>query len=175
MIIWINGAFGIGKSTVAKEVHKILGKNKSLIYEPDEDFIPFLKNQSNIIHSGGTLPQNNINFIIQIRQKIYKLVSKETQRILIIPMSITEEICKVELLDYLEKNNIQIKHIILTAEKNTIKNRIQEDSINRDKTLANVFLESNIKFIENTFHKIEKINTEEKTIKEIATEIIDLL
>lgn len=43
MIVWIDGTFGIGKTTSALEVCNILGKNKCVFYDPDIDFKEFLK------------------------------------------------------------------------------------------------------------------------------------
>lgn len=174
MIIWINGTFGVGKSVTANVAHNILWKNKSLIYDPDEDWKLFFENQ-HIFCGGGTLPQNNITFIKQLRQKIYNLAFNERDKILIIPMAITEKTCKDELLDYLKNKNLQIKHIVLTAKKNTIKDRIKKDITDRDKNIANNFLEPNIKFIESTFPNVNKIDTEEKSIEIVAKEIISLL
>ena len=51
-------------------------------------------------------------------------------------MSLVDKRCQEELLDYFEKKNVPMVHIILEAEKETIISRIENDPI-RDNNAQN--------------------------------------
>ena len=62
-------------------------------------------------------------------------------------------------------------HIILTASKENLIDRIRNDS-NRDKEDALNLLENNLKFLETEFSQDEWIETDNKCISDIVKEII---
>ena len=118
----------------------------------------------------GALPQNNKNFIIEFRNVIKSKIKNEEKN-LIIDMALTEKECKDGLIDSLKKDGINILHIILTASKENLIDRIRNDS-NRDKEDALNLLENNLKFLETEFSQDEWIETDNKCISDIVKEII---
>ena len=67
-----------------------------------------------------------------------------------------------------------IIHFILTAEKETIKSRINADE-SRDKNFSLEFLEFNQNFLIDNFKDAKYINTENKDVNEVAKEILSYL
>lgn len=171
MIIWLDGTYGIGKTTVAEQLKKVLQNKNIKFLNSDYLYTEIIKRDS--LSGGGAVPQNNINFLRVIRNEIQEeLVS--TDGILIIDMALTQKESKELLFDYLKNEGIAIKHFILTASINTIKKRI-ENSENRDKVLAYSYLEQNIHFLNSNYDDAIRIDTENKNSNEIAKEIIKYL
>lgn len=162
MIVWINGTYGVGKSSVAKKLSEILG-DKSEIIETDFYFKEFCKKKFFKV-GGGFYPQNNKVFINDLSEIIESKENKN--KIIIVPMTVTMEESKQGLIDYLSKK-IELKHIILTADKEVIKDRINND-FNRAKDTSLYWLDSNIALLNRKFNNTKTINTTNKTVEEIA-------
>ena len=82
-------------------------------------------------------------------------------------MAITETQCKEEIFGYLANRHKNISHIILTASKDNIKNRIESDDNKRDKKTALDKLEENISFLDKNFPNTLRIDTDNKSICDI--------
>lgn len=118
------------------------------------------------------MAQNNKAFLVQTREKMIELDKKASKdnKILIIPMAITEIECKELLLDYLLSENIDIKHYILVSGVETIKGRIMNNE-DRDKNFSLTFLKANNTFLDENYKDAIRINTDQKTPEEVANEI----
>lgn len=169
MIIWLDGTYGIGKSTVAEKIKQLLDDENIEILESDNIYMKMIQKNPLTALGTGTLPQNNIHFINLFKELIEEKSSKKN-KIFIVDMSITQKECKVELFEYLKNKNIEILHIILTASKETLFTRI-ENSTNRD-SISLLYMDENIKFLNDNFKTDIRVNTDNKTIDEIANEII---
>ena len=99
MIIWLNGTYGVGKSSVARKIKEML-KIKSEIIESDLCFQIFCKERLTKV-GGGCYPQNNIFFINDLR-KIIEEKEKDND-IVIVPMTVAMKESKEGLIDYLWK------------------------------------------------------------------------
>lgn len=171
MIVWINGAYCVGKSSSAKKIEEIIGENVVEILESDYFYLEMLNNNPYLAF-GGTLPQNNLHFISYFK-KIIEERLENTNKMLIVVMSLTQKECKELLFDSLKDANKNILHIILTASKEIIKFRIENDTNSkRDKNFALSWLDENLQFLNNNFNDAMRINTETKNINDIAFEII---
>ena len=168
MIIWLDGTYGVGKTSIALQLEKVLHSEKVKLLISDSAYKEFTIR--NPFAGGGAIPQNNKNFIIEFRNEIEKqLISKDS--IIIVDMSLTQTEAKELLLDYFVNKGINIKHFILNASITTLKKRIEE-SENRDRELAYFYLKQNIDFLSKNYNKAIWINTDGKDIKEITEEII---
>lgn len=68
MIIWIDGAYGVGKTTVARKVKEILGGDTEIV---DSDYYyQEMINENGLLALGGTLPQNNKVFLARFKKVI---------------------------------------------------------------------------------------------------------
>lgn len=168
MILWINGTYGVGKTSVANEIRNLY-KYNSKVLEPDEIWMSSLKSNPKIIFGDGTSPQNNKNFI----KILYSTIEKELLNydgLLIVPMTITDSIGYDSLIERLG-NKYRLKHVILESKKEIIVKRINKDK-ERDKSFALTYLDINIKFLENIDEAIH-IDTSNLTPKEVAKIIIN--
>lgn len=165
MIIWINGTYGIGKSSVAERLKEML-KDKSEIIEADLYFEIFCKEKF-IKVGGGCYPQNNKFFINDLRKIIED--KEKNNNIVIVPMTVAMEESKVGLIKYFSKKSM-LKHFILTADKSIIKDRINND-YGRVKETGLNWMDNNIDFLNSNFEDAYFINTNNKTIEEIANKI----
>ncbi len=162
MIIWINGTYGVGKTTVANTVDKIYSGN-SKVLEPDKLWFSFL---SSGFRGGGTYPQANKNFIDFFKVQINEIVSNY-EGLIIIPMTLTEQLSYNTLI---KTNQNKIKQFILEANENIIRERINKDK-NRDKNLATYSMKGNIDFLNKISDAIH-IDTSNMTSDEVANYII---
>lgn len=176
VVIWINGACGVGKSTIAKEIKRNFSDDKIEIldsdyyYQPKNYFYRKDEKSGKYICGGATRQQNNKIFIEDFK-KILEEKFKDRNKQFIIPMSLTDVACK-DLI----KINKNILHIILTADKEIIESRIKFDSDpSRDKKFNLEWLEQDIWFLNNNFEDAIRIDTNNKNIRDTADEIIQYL
>lgn len=165
MIIWINGGFGVGKTTVANKLKEKIGE--SIIYDP-ENIGTFLSN---------TLPVKEDDFQDYelwrtLNYEILKYLSARYNTI-IVPMTITNTQYYNEIAGSLERDGIIVKHFVLVASKETIIKRLDE---RRNSTN---WAYSQVDRCVNTFNlssvQYEKINTDNVSIDEVVHNILKLL
>lgn len=177
MIIWIDGAYGVGKTAVAMRIKELLSDSEAELLESDyysneslRRLVEEAKASNSFPHIGGVLPQNNMRFIIEFRELIVEK-SQDTDKKLIIDMALTMVECKENLIDYLESEGKDIVHVILTADEETIKLRIKNDE-NRMKETALEWLTQNISFLDRNFPDAIRIKTDNRDVDDIANEIM---
>lgn len=169
MIIWIDGAYGVGKTTVARKVKEILGGDTEIV---DSDYYyQEMINENGLLALGGTLPQNNKVFLARFK-KVIEDKLENTNKLLIIVMALTQKESIELLFDYFNSDR-DILHIILTASEETIKARIEAD--NRGKGTALEWLTYNLAFLDVNSPDAIRIDTENKDVDTIANEIISYL
>ena len=151
MIIWVDGTYSVGKTTVAKKIAARFGSEAELL---ESDY-----------YSNETLKR----IVELIKEK-----SKDTNKKLIIDMALTRTECKENLFDCLQKEGKGIVHIILTADKETIKERIKKDA-NRMKDIALEWMVDNIEFLNSNYPDAIWIKTDKRDIDDIVDEIIEII
>ncbi len=177
MIIWIDGTYGVGKTAVAMKVKESFSDDDTELLESDYYNSEFLKRiveeakvNNSFPHIEGTLPQNNTRFLQEFRELIEEKL-KNADKNLIVDMAVTMKECKEKLFDRLKSDDKNIVHIILTADEDTIKSRIENDG-NRMKETAKEWLVQNISFLDKNFPDAMRIKTDNRSVDEIAAEII---
>lgn len=180
MIIWIDGAYGVGKTAVAMKMKEIFSDDNTELLEADyysnellKRVVEEAKANNSFPHIGGTLPQNNMRFIQEFRKMIEEK-SQNLNKKLIVDMALTMTECKKELFDYLVSEGKNIVHIILVADDDTIKLRIRNDK-NRMKEVALEWLMQNIAFLDNNFPDAIRIKTDNRDIDDIVAEVISII
>lgn len=165
MIIWINGTYGVGKTTVANKVNKICSSNSKVI-EPDKLWLSSLAENPMIVFGDGAYPQVNKKFLDYLNSKINKIISNY-EGLLIIPMTLTERLSYNKLI---EPNKDNIKQFILQANEDVLYKRIYSDN-GRDTSLATTTMHTNIDFLNKISDAIH-IDTSNMTSDEVANCII---
>ncbi len=167
MIIWINGAFGSGKSTVAEKLHERI--EWSHIFDPEQvgyflwdNFPEELKEKENFQH---------MPIWREFNYKILKYLNETYDGDLIIPMTLYTKQYYDEIIGSLIKDGIDVKHFILSASKKTIINRLVQRGEKED-CWAVQHIDKCINFYENEVTEI-KIDTENKEVNQIVDIIFE--
>lgn len=167
MIIWINGAFGSGKSSVAESICKKL--NVVHLYDPEQvgyflwdNFPEEMKRKGNFQH---------IPIWREFNYKILKYMDSNYDGIIIVPMTIYIKQYYDEIIGRLRNDNVEVKHFILSASRQTIINRLIKRGESEDCWAAQ-HIDICLKAFESYISK-EKIDTEFRNVDEIAAEIIE--
>ncbi|MFH8634893.1 AAA family ATPase [Streptomyces lydicus] len=122
MIIWLNGPFGGGKSTTAALLHQQL--THSLITDPEE--VGFLLRKSI-----GDHPRRQKDFQdYPMWRKLVADVCAELDRFtqggpVIAPMTLLRREYAEEIFEALAKSNVEVRHLLLHADSDTIRARIE--------------------------------------------------
>jgi hypothetical protein len=119
MIIWLNGAFGAGKTQTSYELHRRIPG--SFVYDPENVGYFIRKNMPQAI-SGGDFQDipvwREMNFLML--QHIYR----EFEGTIIVPMTIVNTQYFAEIVGKLRSDGADIRHFTLCASKETIHKRL---------------------------------------------------
>ena len=166
MIVFINGTYGVGKTQVANKINQLYN-DKAKVLEPDQLWIEEIKKDFTVALGGGAYPQNNKKFLQILKNRIDKEI-KECKGILIIPMTITEDLSYNNIIKPYKNN---VKHFILTADEKVLRQRILEDKL-MDKSLAVNNIENNKRYLAKISNAIF-IDTSNMSIDEVAKSVIE--
>jgi len=124
MILWINGAFGSGKTTTAYELNRRLPN--SFVYDP-ENVGYFIRRNTNNLFSNGDF--QDIPLWREMNYKILGMIAEKYDGVIIVPMTIVDPGYYKEIVEKLISDGIEVKHYILYAERDVIKRRIKKRTI----------------------------------------------
>lgn len=163
MIIWINGSFGVGKTSIAELLKNEL--YKSFIYDPEEigGFLSNMFNHEKDDFQDYELWRTLNSDILKYLCSIYEIV--------IVPMTIISNEYYDEIVNELETTGIKINHFILCASKENIINRL--DSRENSTEWAYNQVDKCINAFESNKFRGKKINTDNITISDVVKIIID--
>jgi deoxyadenosine/deoxycytidine kinase len=174
MIIWIDGTYCVGKTSVAKRLDERLGDDIELL-ESDYYFDEMIKKtikKAKVDHSfflkGYSLPQNDMRFIKEFKKLIVEK-SNNTNKNLIVDMALTQMECKKYLFDSLQEEGRTIVHIILLADEENLKLRIKKDE-NRMKEVALDWMKDNVSFLNDNYSDAMRIKTDNMSTNDIVDE-----
>lgn len=118
MIVWINGSFGVGKTTVAEKLKEQL-KN-SFIYDPEEIGVFLSK-----IMSDKKMDFQDYELWRTLNFEILKYLSKK-YLFIIVPMTITNKQYYKEIVERLRIDGIVVRAFILDASREVIIERLNK-------------------------------------------------
>ena len=173
-IVWLDGTYGIGKSTTAMKLVESFPNKDLQVLDSDYYYQKLGKEDVHKIISGGTMPQNNIYFIKYFREIIEEHLNTH-EKPLIVVMALTQKECKEQLYNFLENKSIKILHVILTAEPEVIRERINSNRKEETKFLALEFLNENLSFLENNFKNAIILDTATMDCDNISQKILSYL
>jgi hypothetical protein len=166
MIIWINGAFGSGKTTCTFELNKRLPN--SFVYDPENIGYFIRKNIPIELHESDF--QNHDQWRL-FNYEMLKYLNISYEGIILVPMTLVNRQYYDEIIGRLIEEGIDVKHFILYAEKKTIEKRL-----NKRFEWGNGWAKSQIDRCIYAFnHDItdEKIITDNKTVDTIVEELAE--
>lgn len=119
-IIWINGAFGSGKTVTAAELHRRMPA--SFIYDPEN--IGFFLRKNTPSETGKRFMDFQDDPLWQkFNYEIIKDIIYSYSGILIIPMTIIRPEYFHKLIGLLREDGIRVDHFILGADRKTLMHR----------------------------------------------------
>ena len=126
MIVWINGAFGAGKTTVAHELHRRL--ERSFVYDPENvgDFL-----RKNMPRECHTPDFQDMDLWRSFNYQILKNIHEMYGGTVIVPMTLVDPVYYREIVRRLIDEGVPVVHVILYAGRETILKRLGKRSLGR--------------------------------------------
>lgn len=122
MVIWINGAFGSGKTSVANVLRSKMGNVH--LFDPEEiGFFLWDNFPENMKRKGDF---QNIPLWREFTYKMIKYISENYDGTVVIPMTLINEVYYNEIIGMLLRDGISVRHFILSASKETILYRLKQ-------------------------------------------------
>lgn len=172
MIIWINGIRGIGKSTISEEIaEKLKGENIALLHS-DEYFVRMLNDNMNLALGTGTHPYDNKYFSDYFCKQIESEL--EQGKKVIVDMALIDLECKENIFNNLNNKYVAI-NFILVASIDNLAYRIHSDNNREEKKEQIEWAKRDIEFLNKNFRNGIFIDTNNKSVDEIASEIIRII
>lgn len=164
MIIWLNGAFGAGKTTCAFELNRRLPN--SFVYDPENVGFFIRKNIPRELYKPNFQDHEEWrSFNHTMLTKLYQ----EFKGTIIVPMTIINSQYYEEIIQQLINDGAVLKHYILYADKETILNRLNK-RLRRGDTWAKSQIDQCIYAFNNDITE-EKIITDNRSIDSVVDEI----
>ena len=124
MIIWLNGTHGAGKTTTSALVQSLIPGSRVLdaekVGETLMDIQPGLPPTDNFQHWPPWRP-----LVVETARQVLDY----TGGILIMPMTVLVESYWREISDGLAAHSIPVRHFLLHADHNTLRSRIENDTV----------------------------------------------
>lgn len=120
MIIWINGAFGSGKSTAAYELQRRLPG--SYVYDPEEAGFYIRKQLPQGIHKDDF---QDYEMWRDINYRMLKYVSDHYSGSVIVPMTIVNPKYYQEIVGRLQLDGVEVRHFALWASRDVLIRRLK--------------------------------------------------
>ena len=124
MIIWINGAFGSGKTTTAHELNRRL--SNSFVYDP-ENVGQFIRDNTNGLFAEGDF--QDIPLWREMNYKILRMIAEKYDGVIIVPMTLVNPEYYREIIERLTAAGVVVKHYILYAGREEIRRRLRKRSL----------------------------------------------
>ncbi len=166
MIIWINGAFGSGKTTCAYELNRRLPN--SHVYDPENIGYFIRKNIPEKLNEPDFQDHEQWRLF---NYEMLKYLSDAFDGVIIVPMTLVNRQYYDEIIGRLTKEGIDIKHYVLYAEKKTIEKRLNK-RLERGNTWAKAQIDR-CTYAFNHYIMEEKIITDNKSIDNIVEELAE--
>jgi len=124
MILWLNGAFGSGKTTVAYDLHRRLPG--SCVFDPESfGFCLF----DNIPESCRAKDFQDIPLWRETNRKMMEMLERDYSGITIVPMTLVNPAYWQEIIGELRAGGADVKHFILYASPETLRKRLKKRSL----------------------------------------------
>lgn len=125
MIIWINGAFGSGKTTTAFELHRRMPD--SFVYDPENVGYFIRKNAPDCL-SGGDF--QDIPLWRDMNYEMLRLIHERHSGDIIVPMTLVNPNYFEQIVGHLRRDGIEVRHFILYAGREELVRRLKVRSWN---------------------------------------------
>ncbi len=168
MIIWLNGAFGAGKTQTAYELKRRIPN--SIIYDPEQ--VGFFINQSfpKEIKKGDF---QDYEIWREFNYKTLKHIHSGYSGTIIIPMTIVNPQYYEEIIGRLKNEGVDVHHFVLEASKETLQKRLKS-RFEKKNSWPEQQIERCLAGIADPIFE-DKINTNDLTTEQVAETIASVL
>ncbi|MDP4091253.1 MAG: AAA family ATPase [Bacillota bacterium] len=165
MIIWINGAFGAGKTQTAFELNRRI--ENSFVYDPENLGFFINKNIPSSIKNKGDFQDYEV--WRELNFSLIKYIEEKYDGVLIIPMTIVNPKYYNEIVGSLQEHGVAVKHYALIASKATLLKRLKSRGDGADSWPAQQ-IDRCLEGLSNEVFQ-HHINTENMSIEDVVEEI----
>lgn len=120
MIIWINGAFGAGKTETSIELQKRIPN--SFIFDPENTGFFIRENIPKEISLGDF---QRYSMWCEFNYSMLSYISNEYSGPIIVPMTLVDLLLFEEIIGRLRSDGVTVHHFTLCASKETLKKRLR--------------------------------------------------
>lgn len=166
MILWINGAFGSGKTTCAKILEKQLPN--AFLYDPEQAGF-FIRDQL-----PESLQKPDFQHHPEWREFNYRMLSKiatSFDGVILVPMTLVDATYVDEIIGRLQRDGVDVRHLILEANRQTLVKRL-----NKRFEWFNSWGKAQIDRCQSAFEsniRAEKIITDHRSKQDVAQAVAD--
>lgn len=164
MIIWLNGAFGVGKTQTAFELHSRIPH--SYVFDPEKIGFLLRRIVPSEVHVGDF---QNHRIWREFTYQGLQYVAENFAGTIIVPMTVVDSLYYDQTVGALRRKGLQVSHFTLLASHNTILRRLQRRGDGSNSWGARQ-LDRCLESLSNERFAVH-LNTEEKTIEAVAEEI----
>lgn len=164
MILWLNGSFGAGKTTVAHELQKRL--ERAYVYDP-ENIGYFLR--KNAPEECKTPDFQDVPLWRDFNYETLKWIAGTYPGVIIAPMTLNRGQYFDEIIGRLQKDGVPVCHVILWASRETLLRRLKKRSLGRlsREEFAVQAIEKSLDFFASRPEE-EKIVTDDLTVDQVV-------
>ncbi len=120
MIIWINGAFGSGKTTVATLLREKI--DGSFLYDPENVGYFLWQNEPESIKCKDNFQHEYLWRYFNYR--MLKNIAENYEGDIIVPMTLVDRSYYDEIIEKLRSDGIKVSHFVLYAKRETLLSRL---------------------------------------------------
>ena len=168
MIIWVNGAFGVGKTQTSNELHRRIQNSFFFDAENAGYFI-----RDNLPEEIAKNDFQDFEMWRSFNYDMLKYIDKNYDGIVIVPMTIVNARYHKEIIGRLRNEGVEVHDFVLLASKEVILKRLEKRSEGRDSWAAQQ-IDRCIDGFKSDIYQY-KIDTNNMTISEVAEEICRIL
>lgn len=167
MIIWINGAFGSGKTQTAFELHRRIPN--SYVYDAENAGFFIRNNLPREIHTGDF---QNYKMWREFNCSMLEYINSHYNGTIIVPMTIADPLFFEEIVGKLRNDEVNINHFVLSASKETLLRRLRSRGEGKNSWAAQQ-IDRCITGLSNKIFDYH-IDTENKAIEDVVLEIASI-
>ncbi|MDR0861691.1 MAG: AAA family ATPase [Oscillospiraceae bacterium] len=166
MIIWINGAFGAGKTTAAFELQRRI--HGSFVFDPENIGYYFRKHLP-LSEGAKSGDFQDIPLWRSMNYDMLRYAAREFDGVIIAPMTVVNPQYFDEIIGKLRGDGVDVRHFILCASRETLLKRLSR-RLERGDTWAKRQIDRCVTAF-GTVIDGEKLNTDTMTVDEIVSAI----
>ncbi|MCK1997945.1 zeta toxin family protein [Psychrobacillus psychrodurans] len=168
MIIWLNGAFGSGKTQTSYELERRIPN--SHVYDPENIGYFINRNIPKEISKGDF---QDYSIWRELNYTTLKYIDREYDGIIIVPMTLVNPQYFEEIVEKLRDDGVTVNHFVLWASKETLQKRLRSRG-ERKNSWGEKQIDRCMQGLSNDIFK-HRIETDKLTVESVVETIASML